>query len=197
MKFKTIIRKTYTRVEPKSDYLKYWRIVRIWVKNKHGLNYPDLEILLFLHSERLFTKAKFIEFNKMMSWDNVRWYRLNKEGWITKWRERSGGEAALYELSLKGRNLVKTIYKKLEGEQPIAETPSKNPMFAKSNEGYAMNRDKKIIRKMNRTRKEKKRLSDLAEQEYQTQPHVVKRRKEITPYLEYKKSLKNDNDVAL
>ena len=57
--------------------------------------------------------------------------------------------------------------------------------------------DKKIIRKMNRTRKEKKRLADLAEQEYQQQPHVIKRRKEITPYLEYKKSLKNNDNIAL
>jgi len=190
MKFTKIIKKTYTRVEPKSDYLKYWRIVRIWAREKHGLNYPDLEMLLFLHSERLFNKSKFVEFNKIMSWDNVRWHRLYRDGWISKWRDRMNGEAALYEVSLKGRNLIKAIYKKLEGEQTISESPSANPMFQKRNSGYAMERDKKVIRKMNRTRKEKKRLAELEEQAYQQQPHVVKRRKEITPYLEYKKMLK-------
>jgi hypothetical protein len=190
MEFKKVIKKTYTRVEPKSDYLKYWRIVRIWAREKHGLSYSDLEMLLFLHSERLFNKSKFVEFNKMMSWDNVRWARLYRDGWISKWRERMNGEASLYEVSLKGRNLIKAIYKKLEGEQTISESPSANPMFQKRNDGYAMNRDKKIIRKMNRTRKEKKRLAELEEQAYQQQPHVIKRRKEITPYLEYKKQLK-------
>jgi hypothetical protein len=125
-----------------------------------------------------------------MSWDNVRWARLYRDGWISKWRERMNGEASLYEVSLKGRNLIKAIYKKLEGEQTISESPSANPMFQKRNDGYAMNRDKKIIRKMNRTRKEKKRLAELEEQAYQQQPHVIKRRKEITPYLEYKKQLK-------
>lgn len=113
MEFKKIIKKTYTRVEPKSDYLKYWRIVRIWAREKHGLNYPDLEMLLFLHSERLFNKAQFTEFDKMMAWDNVRWARLYRDGWISKWRDRMNGEAALYEVSLKGRNLIKAIYKKL------------------------------------------------------------------------------------
>ena len=151
MEFKKIIKKTYTRVEPKSDYLKYWRIVRIWAREKHGL------------------------------------YR---DGWISKWRERMNGEASLYEVSLKGRNLIKAIYKKLEGEQTISESACANPMFQKRNSGYAMERDKKLIRKMNRTRKEKKRLADLEEQAYQQQPHVIKRRKEITPYLEYKKQLK-------
>ena len=190
MEFKKIIKKTYTRVEPKSDYLKYWRIVRIWAREKHGLSYSDLEMLLFLHSERLFNKSKFVEFNKIMSWDNVRWHRLYRDGWISKWRERMNGEASLYEVSLKGRNLIKAIYKKLEGEQTISESACANPMFQKRNSGYAMERDKKLIRKMNRTRKEKKRLADLEEQAYQQQPHVIKRRKEITPYLEYKKQLK-------
>lgn len=190
MQFKKIIKKTYVRVEPKSDYLKYWRIVRIWAREKHGLSYSDLEMLLFLHSERLFNKSKFVEFNKMMSWDNVRWARLYRDGWISKWRERMNGEASLYEVSLKGRNLIRAIYKKLEGEQIISESACINPMFQKRNSGYAMDRDKRIIRKMNRTRKEKKRLADLEEQAYQQQPHVIKRKKEITPYLEYKKQLK-------
>lgn len=174
MKFDTVIRKHYDRVEPSSDYLKYWRIVRIWCREKHGLNYPDLEILLFLHSEYLFTKSQFMEFNKMMSWDNKRWYRLNKDGWIDKWRERNGNEAALYEVSRKGRALMRTIYDKLEGKQQMSETPQANPIFKASNSGYAMQKNRKVIRKMNRTRKEKKRLADLEEQEYQQQPHVKK-----------------------
>ena len=46
----TTIRANYDRKEPTHDYLKYWRIIRYWVKATYGLTTPDLEMLLFLYS---------------------------------------------------------------------------------------------------------------------------------------------------
>ena len=34
-----------------NDCLKYWRVIRYFVKRKHGLTTCDLEMLLFLYSE--------------------------------------------------------------------------------------------------------------------------------------------------
>ena len=50
---KKIIVKNYQRVEPKHDWLKYWRVVRYWVSESYGLSYPDLEMLLFLYSSNV------------------------------------------------------------------------------------------------------------------------------------------------
>ena len=34
-------RKPTTRIKPTHDYLKYWRVIRYWVKAKYGLSTPD------------------------------------------------------------------------------------------------------------------------------------------------------------
>ena len=51
-------RKPTTRRIPTHDYLKYWRVIRYWVKAKYGLSTPDLDMLLFLYSEEMFNKGK-------------------------------------------------------------------------------------------------------------------------------------------
>ena len=51
----------------KSDYLKYWRVVRQFIKVKHNLTQADLDILLFLKSEQYFSKDKFKEFDELIS----------------------------------------------------------------------------------------------------------------------------------
>ena len=113
-----------------NNYLKYWRVVRFWVKAKHNLSTPELEMLLFLYSEEYFNKTKFKEFEQLMSWDLSRFDNLLKEGWIIVWRKKSGKFATLYELSYKGKRVVATVYKKLSGEE-IAESPNVNPLFRK------------------------------------------------------------------
>ena len=45
------------------DYLKYWRVVRYFVKRKYGLSQSELEMLLFLRSEKYFSKDDFDEFD--------------------------------------------------------------------------------------------------------------------------------------
>ena len=119
--------KTY-KFQPTHDYMKYWRVVRYWAKAKYKIGTPDIDMLFFLYSEDIFTKAKFKEFEECMSWSEPRFHNLLKEGWVHKWRERRGKEATLYELSYKGRRLVTTLYQKLNGEA-ISETPQFNPLF--------------------------------------------------------------------
>ena len=94
----------YDRKEPKYDYLKYLRVVRYWVKQTYGVGLADLEMLLFLYNERLFKRSDFNEYEELFSWDVLRFNDLLRDGWISKWRNHRGSEAALYEV-LKGNDL--------------------------------------------------------------------------------------------
>lgn len=148
MKFKTIIRKAYDRREPSNDYLKYWRVVRQWAKTKHNISSADLDMMLFLYSEKLFNRKSFDEFSMTMSWDVNRFNRMINDGWIIIWRKRVHQEATLYEISFKGKSLCRAVYRKLNGEERISDNYQNNPMFAK-NASYTDKRYRRIVKKMN------------------------------------------------
>jgi len=86
------------------DYLKYWRVVRYFIKAKYGLTQADLDMLLFLKSEGYFDKAKFDEFDNLMSWDKDRFKLLLRDGWIQVFRKRNGPTKTVYmfPISVKG-----------------------------------------------------------------------------------------------
>jgi len=129
MKIKGVTtRKPTTRRKPNHDYLKYWRVIRYWVKAKYGLTTPDLEMLLFLYSEDIFNKTEFLKYEEVMSWDVKRFKRLLRDDWIHVWRKRKGKETTLYELTYKAKRIITLVYKKLNGEE-IAETAHSNPLF--------------------------------------------------------------------
>ena len=128
MAIKKILKEVYERTQPPTDYLKYWRVIRRWVKAKHNLGNQDLEMLLFLYSEIYFNKDKFNEYNQLMSWNKKRFTNLLTNGWIRVFRTKRKNETTLYELSYKGRRTIGEVYKKLSGEE-FAETEKHNPMF--------------------------------------------------------------------
>lgn len=130
-----------------SDYLKYWRVIRYFIKAKYGLNQADLDMLLFLHSEDIFSKDKFKKFNNMLGWDVSRFERLRKDGWIEIFRNRMGKRKALYQLSYKTQRVITSIYKKLNGEE--ISTSGNNPMFAR-NVSYSDKVYKNMIIEMNK-----------------------------------------------
>lgn len=148
MKIKTNLRKTYDRKIPSEDYLKYWRVVRQWAKTKHNISAADLDMMLFLYSERLFTRDCFNDFSMTMSWDANRFNRMLTDGWVIIWRNRGYHEANLYELSFKGKRLVTSVYKKLNGRESISENRQHNPIFA-NDASYTDKRYRRIIKKMN------------------------------------------------
>jgi hypothetical protein len=115
------------------DYLKYWRVIRYFIKAKYKLTTADLDMLLFLKSEPKFSKDKFDEFNELLSWDKNRFEKLKQEGWIEVFRlgNKAGQRRALYQLSYKAQRMLTSLYKKLSGEE-IPTSQSSNPMFAKN-----------------------------------------------------------------
>ena len=131
-----------------NDYLKYWRVIRQYVKIKYGLTQSDLDLILFLNSEGYFNKDKFQEFDRILSWDVQRFDRLLRDGWIEVFRKRQGKIKGLYTLSYKAKRVVTSIYKKLNGEE-MPTSPSQNPMFLK-NVSYTDRRYREAIINMNK-----------------------------------------------
>ena len=138
----------------KSDYLKYWRVVRQFIKVKHNLTQSDLDILLFLKSEEYFSRDKFNEFDKLISWEKLRFKRLKKEGWIEIFRKRMGQRKALYQLSNRGKRVTASIYKYLNGQE-IPSSSDGNPMFLK-NVSYTDKVYRNFIIEMNQTIKQQR-----------------------------------------
>ena len=135
------------RKPPPQDYLKYWRVVRYFIKAKYGLSQADLEILLFLYSEKYFSRDKFDEFDELISWDKHRFNDLLHNGWMNVFRKKEGNRRVVYELSYKARRVVGLVYKKLNGEE-LPEHPSVNPLF-KNNIPYMDKVYRNFIKEMN------------------------------------------------
>jgi len=132
----------------KSNYLKYWKVIRYFIKAKYGLSTADLDMLLFLYSEEYFDKGKFDEFNTLMGWNRETFERLRQEGWIEVFRKRHKRKRAIYCLSYKTKRIIKSIYNKLEGQE-IPTDPSTNPMFLK-NVSYSDKVYRNMIVEMNK-----------------------------------------------
>ena len=123
-------RKRYVRDLPPMDFMKYWRVVRKWATINYDITMPELELLLFLRGEGLFTRADFSAFAVAMPWDAHRFQKLLKAGWIMQWNETNyKRQKRLYEVSRKGKILVLTIYRKLLGEEPIAQHRTNNVIY--------------------------------------------------------------------
>ncbi len=140
-----------------NDYLKYWRVVRYFIKIKYGISTVELDMLLFLYSEKYFGKEKFKEFNELLSWNVNRFDQLLKKGWIEVFRKRVGKHKTLYSLSFKANRMIDSIYKKLNGEQ-IPESPTSNPMF-KSNVSYTDKVYRNMIKEMNKFIRQQRHLA--------------------------------------
>jgi len=132
----------------KLNYLKYWRVIRYFIKSKYKLTQADLDILLFLHDEPYFSKDKFNEFDELLSWNVNRFDQLLKNGWIEVFRKYDRKNKALYQLSYKSTRMIVSIYKKLNGEE-IPTSQSANPMFAR-NVSYTDKVYRNMIKEMNK-----------------------------------------------
>jgi hypothetical protein len=139
-----------------TDYLKYWRVIRYYVKAKYNISTGELDMLLFLYSEDYFSKDKFNEFDELLSWNVNRFDKLLRDGWIEVFRKRAGKTKGLYELSYKSKRMINSIYKKLNGEEiPSSEH---NPIFHR-NVKYTDKVYRNFIKEMNKTIKLQQRLS--------------------------------------
>lgn len=134
------------------NFLKYWRVVRYWAKRKYDITNEDLEILLYLYDEDLFTRGQFRKFEGILSWDRDRFNYLQEKGYVVIWREKNNPrQAKLYTLSVSAKRICATVYKKLLQEEHIPENAQNNPIF--KGEGSYMDKVyRKAIKRMNMER---------------------------------------------
>jgi hypothetical protein len=92
-----------------------------------------------------------------LSWDEDRFDRLLRDGWIEVFRRRRKKFKTLYGLTYKTQRVISSIYKKLSGEE-IPTSLSANPMFAK-NVKFSDKVYRKMILDMNASIKQQRRLS--------------------------------------
>ena len=103
-------------MKSKSNYLKYWRPVKFYIKAKYEITEAELEMILFLYSEGYFNKDVFLQYDRIMSWSRNRLCKLIKNGWIDIFRERKGSQKALYQVSHKSSKMITTLYNILDGK---------------------------------------------------------------------------------
>jgi hypothetical protein len=136
------------------DYLKYYRIIKFFFQKKYKLSSAELDMLLFIYSEKYFGNDDINMFKQCLPWDKARFGKLVREGWIDKFRTYSNGAKALFEISFKGARMVNSLYKKLEGED-IPTTVKNNPLL-KVNIRFSDKVHRAAIKEMNLKRQLKR-----------------------------------------
>ena len=103
------------------NLLKHYRIIRKWACKTYDIQEADLELLIYLESLKHFTKDDFKKGTYSYSWDNRRWNRLLKQGWIKVWRERNRTTQKyhIYKVSTKCAQLISRIYRIMLGEEDM------------------------------------------------------------------------------
>ncbi len=113
------------------NLLKHYRIIRRWACRNNNLLDSDLEVLIYLDCFGLFNKKDFIAGVYSYSWDNRRWNRLLKEGWIVVWRKRNRTTQLhhLYEVSFKCKQLIQRVYRIMLGEDDLPTSSRRNKLI--------------------------------------------------------------------
>lgn len=136
----------------RDDYLKYWKVVRQWAQLKYGLSTSELEMLLFLRSEKYFCKDDYNRYERLMSWNTKRFKNLIANNWIGYHRPYKKGEDwAIYKLTPKAQGLLNNIYAKLSGQE-FYEQEKFDTDFEYTDEVY-----KEYITKLNKPAREERR----------------------------------------
>ncbi len=101
--------------------LKHYRIIRKWACKTCDLKDADLELLIYLDAIEFFTKDDFKKGTYSYSWDNRRWNRLLKQGWIVVWRQRNRTTQKyhIYKVSYKCKQLISRMYRIMLGEEEM------------------------------------------------------------------------------
>tara|TARA_Y100000385_G_scaffold89701_1_gene92295 strand:- start:4662 stop:5090 length:429 start_codon:yes stop_codon:yes gene_type:complete len=130
------------------NILKHYRVIRKWLCKTNNIKEADFELLLYLDAIEHFSKKDFIDGVYSYSWDNRRWNRLLKDGWVIVWRKRNRTTQKyhIYKTSLRFKLLLNKMYKIMLGEEDINIDKIKrdryiNKVIAKAAEN--VNKDKK------------------------------------------------------
>ena len=113
------------------NILKHYRIIRKWACKNNNLTDADLEVLIYLDCMDLFSKYDFEQGVYSYSWDNRRWSRLLKDGWIVVWRHRNRTTQKynIYKVSFKCKQLIMRMYRIMLGQDDITTSERRNKLI--------------------------------------------------------------------
>jgi len=111
--------------------LKHYRIIRKWACKNNDLNDAELELLIYLDCINYFTKKDFKMGVYSYSWNNRRWNKLLKKGWIIVWRNRNRTTQKynIYTISFKLKQLINRIYRIMLGDEDIPTSLRRNKIM--------------------------------------------------------------------
>lgn len=99
--------------------LKYWKIVKYWIKQTHQLTEDDLDALLFIYEMKPFTKSEFGSYDNVFVFQTPKINRLLQKGLLVVFREKTRREAAKYVISERGNKICKDVYSILAGKKRV------------------------------------------------------------------------------
>lgn len=136
-----IIRKTNRKIArrhiPEHTFLKYFRLVRAWIRIVHGWSLMDFEILCYLHSFVIFSDDQIDEAKETMTFNPQKRKELLDRGLIIIYRKKSPGNKALYELSEQSRILMDKVYKRVLGMEPVENFVTEYQLKKKSSSRFS------------------------------------------------------------
>jgi hypothetical protein len=116
------------RTEVNHDFLKYIKVVRAWVRHKHGLSIEDFEMLCYLYSEQIFDNHQFDQYSQIFGFTQDRKREMMEKGLIIHFRKAKPGQRAIFELSYKAKAIMKQVYEMLQGEREIPKLSDIKPI---------------------------------------------------------------------
>ena len=131
------------------NLLKHYRIIRKWACRNNNLNDADLELLMYFDCMGMFTKQDFKTGTYSYSWDNRRWNKFVKDGWVVVFRNynRTTQRYSIYKLSLKAKQLIMRMYRIMLGEEDIPVSRRNSIMSGKSYTDKVLKRAIEIVNK--------------------------------------------------
>ena len=111
--------------------LKHYRVVRRWACKNNDLTSSDIELLIQFDCIGEFKRTDFEEGTLTYSWDNRRWNKLVKNGWVKIWRKANNGDKqySLYKISHKANCLIQQMYRIMLGEEDIPMSVRRNKVM--------------------------------------------------------------------
>jgi predicted dehydrogenase len=138
------------------DYLKWYRVINYYVRKAYDISAHELDLLLFLFSERFFQKSTFDDFSRIVDY-GVDLDNMIAKGFVEVYARRQNRKH-WYQLTTKGSAIIRYVYDAIEGK-PIGITPTTKKMRAKKSTQAEKNYIN-LIEKMNKQMKEKKENPD-------------------------------------
>jgi DNA-binding MarR family transcriptional regulator len=113
----------------KEDYFKYYRAVFYFAKKKYNLTQGELDLILFLYSERRFTlkRIRDLHFYKVSEKKTMTSLINNKLVVLIQKRYRRAND--LYSLTARANSMVRTIYDLIENRKVPPTTFNLNPLL--------------------------------------------------------------------